>query len=237
MPKSTSFERTRDTMLLFTTSRTTNVTPGCSCWNSRMTSGNSEAAHEGRHARRMTPLARVTESRAFTTAASNSPTSLRKVGKRSRPRVVSSTLRVVRSNSRKPSSSSNWRMRLVRAGCERCRTSAARLKLAVEATVTKARIWPSVTCTGGSHRGGNSRHDSAKHAGGGGIVMEINRVVRLAGVLLAMTLVASSLADATEPSRPASLQANLNCLTDQGKIPGAVVLVAHDGKLSYQGVV
>lgn len=55
-------------------------------------------------------------------------------------------------------------------------------------------------------------------------------------ILAAAIAVVSTQTVATEPRQP-SLESQLRCLTDEGKIPGAVVLVARNGKLIEQSQV
>lgn len=55
-------------------------------------------------------------------------------------------------------------------------------------------------------------------------------------IALAVTGVVTAAVDQDRPQL-ASLESQLQCLTDQGKIPGAVVLVAHGGKLIYHAEV
>jgi hypothetical protein len=48
---------------------------------------------------------------------------------------------LLRSNSRAPTASSSARISALKAGCDRCSRAAARVKLRVSASATKARSW------------------------------------------------------------------------------------------------
>jgi len=57
------------------------------------------------------------------------------------PSPVRSTCRVLRSNRRRPRSSSSARMRALNAGCDRWHWAAARVKLRCSARARKASSW------------------------------------------------------------------------------------------------
>jgi hypothetical protein len=115
--------------------------PGYSARKPASTCGSQPAASEGSSAIDTRPRRRAAWSRTPLSALSNSSSTRRAEASNSRPSTVSSTERVLRSNRRSPSASSSWRISALKAGCERCDCTAARVKLRCSASAMKARSW------------------------------------------------------------------------------------------------
>ena len=114
---------------------------GLSFWYSRIAIGNAVEASTSGAPTRTTPLARLRTSSAALSAARTWRSSVAAEPRKSRPALDNATLRVVRSNSRKPSSVSSSAINWLTACAVRPRREAATVKLWASATAMKASIW------------------------------------------------------------------------------------------------
>ncbi len=145
MPKSTSPPRTSSGTSSCATSNSVTVTPGYSALKRRMKRGTSSAACSDDAATETRPRPSVFSWLELPSTLSRSAIALRASGRISAPARVSFSIRVWRSNRRRPRLVSSSRTSVLTDDCERPSLSAARVKCSASATAMNARSWRSVT--------------------------------------------------------------------------------------------